>query len=120
MPKKRKKSKKRSQKKIKKRTIKAIIAILVLILMVISLSLLIEFRVIKNPLKEIKLRAESKNFEIKDNCAVIVGRLIHSINDENTCELMCKTTCSTLEMKFQSSEFMKKEEDCNKCSCNCK
>jgi len=112
-------SKKTKASKIpRKKKILLTIELLLIFLAVLVLFLLFQFGFIKNPIKKINLEPEF--FDIKDNCAMIVGQLIHTIDNEVTCELVCKTNCETREMKFYSSEFTEKENDCNGCACFCK
>ena len=108
--------KKKNNKKSKKIIIGAII--LILLLSVIILILLIQFKIIKYDFKSFALKPEL--FKIEDKCSVIVGQLIHTVNNEGTCMMKCKTECEVRDMKFFNLEFIEIENDCNKCSCYCK
>jgi len=120
------KKQKTSSKKVKnkkkhvlhKKTMLVIILFLALFLTILSLILLVQFNFIKNPLEKISLK--ERIFEIKDECSLIVGQLIHTIKDESTCEIKCKTNCDAFDMNFQNSEFTEKNEDCHTCKCTCK
>jgi len=121
MPKKQKnnrKLKKNKKQVFHKKTMLFLMVILALFLAVLSAILLVQFNIIKNPLE--KITQEKRVFNIKDECSLIVGQLIHTIKDDSTCELKCKTNCNSFDMNFDNSEFTAKKEDCNGCECTCK
>ena len=103
--------------KVSKRFISILIILLSAILVIIIPLLLIQIGLIKNPLNY--LPSSPELFTIEDKCSLIVGQLIHNIGDEDSCQQICKSNCEVREMQFYSSEFEKKEEDCNKCNCYC-
>ena len=102
----------------KKSKLGFILVILAVILAIIMMLLLIEFRMIKNPIKN--PLAQPQLFVIDDKCSLIVGQLMHTINDGDGCEMRCKTDCDVRKMDFYNSEFIKNEKDCNNCECYCK
>jgi len=94
------------------------LVILAILLATIITILLIEFKVINNPIKN--PLAKPQLFVIDDKCSMIVGQLIHTINDGDGCEMRCKTECGVRKMDFYNSNFIKKQNDCNGCNCYCK
>jgi len=120
-PEKEKKEQSRSNKhKLTKKSLLVIIALLFISLAVLALFLLSEFGVIQNFsfLKDFSL--EPQLFTLKDECSLIVGQLIHTIKDPESCELKCKNNCNIREMKFHDSEFTERQSDCHKCECYCR
>jgi len=94
------------------------IIILTIILLFTILILLIQLGIIKNPLNNFNI--QPKMYNIKDECALIVGQLIHTINDEGICKQKCNNECGAREMRFYDLEFIEKENDCHECNCYCK
>ncbi|GBE20088.1 hypothetical protein BMS3Abin17_00822 [archaeon BMS3Abin17] len=93
-----------------------LIIILTIFLTTLFLYLLVQFNII-SPLKKISLGP--KLFMLEDECTLVVGKLIHTIKDDNTCEFRCKTNCEVREMLFYKSDFLKNQGDCNECTCYC-
>ncbi len=123
MPKKRLEGKKlsvRGSKKQKKsrKGIFITIILLIALLILIILILLFQLNIIKNPLG--KFNSKPQLFSIKDECSLIVGKLIHNIKDEGSCQLICKSNCEVRSLNFYNSEFKEIENDCNECNCYCK
>lgn len=113
-----KKSKKNSSVKINKKYMAILIITLSFILVAILIAISLELNIIKNPIKGFQIAPEL--FIIKDKCSLIVGQIIHTINDESICKMKCNAECEVREMQFRSSEFTKKEGDCHECRCYCK
>jgi len=61
-----------------------------------------------------------EHFDIKDECGIILGNLVHQVRDEGECRLKCVNECDVREMDFVRFEFEGKVEDCNSCDCWCK
>lgn len=97
---------------------KFLIFVLVLALVFLVLFLLIEEGILENPFSEYG-KVEQK-FSVRDECSLIVGNLIHQIDDEGICEARCKTNCQVREMNYIRFEFLEVEGDCNVCDCYCK
>lgn len=119
MPK--KKKLKKEVKKINKPSKKIIqisIIILALVLLLLSLFLLVETGIIKNPLD--RLNSKNKVYNLQDECSLIVGQLIHSIEDENDCQLKCRTNCNVRGETYLYEEFIKSENNCHTCTCSCR
>ncbi len=101
-----------------RRTIKAYLSVLLILLAAVLFSLLVDYGFVKNPLN---LGArEVQTFAIVDECSLIVGQLVHTVGDEDVCEMRCKTECGVKMGEFIESDFEEIENDCNKCSCFCK
>jgi len=102
----------------RKKKFKTTLIILVIALAVIIVALLNQLGIIesqfKNPL------AEPQEYFIEDRCSLIVGQLIHTIGDSDTCELRCKTECEVRKQTYHDSKFTEIEEDCNSCNCFCR
>ncbi len=103
---------------LRKRIFKLVIFVLILLLGCSVFALLIQQGIIQNPFKYYG-KVERK-FIVKDECSLIVGKLIHTINDEGFCESRCKMHCNVREMSYARFEFRKAENDCNICDCYCK
>ena len=122
MSKKRLKSKKLSlrESKKEKKSRKGIfitIILFIILLVLVILTLLFQLNIIKNPFKN--FNSKPQLFSIKDECSLIVGKLIHNIKDEGSCQLMCKLNCNVRNLNFYNSEFKEIEKDCNECNCYC-
>ena len=63
--------------------------------------------------------AQPERFIIKDECAVIMGSLVHQIRDEGECRIKCVNECDVREMGFVEFGFEGKNDDCNACDCWC-
>ncbi|MFH1290670.1 MAG: hypothetical protein ABIH92_04650 [Nanoarchaeota archaeon] len=121
MPRKKKRAEKaRKAEKKKKRRSKVfpvVIVILLVALVVLVPVLLVQGGYVDNPFED--FNAEPQLFLIKDECSVIVGNLIHTMNDEDDCSLKCKNECGVREMEFYESHFIQREGDCHMCECYC-
>ncbi|MDA3836627.1 MAG: hypothetical protein PF542_03315 [Nanoarchaeota archaeon] len=68
----------------------------------------------------------SKSFEkphsvdVRDECSLIMGNLVHQIRDDNDCSLRCKNTCGMEDTEYVNSSFIAAEADCHTCNCYCK
>jgi hypothetical protein len=90
------------------------IAILALVALVLLINELLPNGTIKNPWKV------PEKYPIKDECALILNRLIHQIKDEADCHIRCRNECTVREKDISSSEFIAQDQDCNICNCYCK
>ena len=88
--------------------------ILFLILGIYLFSFFVDFSFI------VRFFSEPQKVNLKDECSLIAGRLIHQIRDKADCELQCKNSCKMNEMFFSHSEFIFVENDCHVCDCYCK
>ena len=113
-----KNGKTRKNSLFRSRNFRIVLIILAILLAGIIFALLVESGYIENPLRSSFSSPEL--FVIEDSCSLIVGQLIHTIENSDTCEMRCKTECSVREMSFHDSEFVEKENDCNECNCYCK
>lgn len=95
-----------------------LVIILIIILATTVVAILTEFGIIENPLENSFSKPEL--FMARDLCSLIAGQLIHTINDEDSCRMVCNTECGVMEKKFHSLEFAKRDGDCNECKCYCK
>jgi len=113
-----KKLSKKPHKKFNKNLIIGFVIILISALLVLSLTLLVQTGIIENPLKNLNLKEQL--FMVKDGCSMIVGNLMHTINNDDDCKRQCKSDCQVREMNFQRFVFTKVPNNCNECSCYCK
>jgi hypothetical protein len=60
------------------------------------------------------------DFFINDECSIIAGQLIHVINNEGNCKIMCRAHCEVREKEYSNSSFMTRENACHQCHCYCK
>jgi nitrate reductase NapE component len=107
----------KKKKFLSKKAFSILIFVLFFVLVVSCVGILAEygiFKNVKNPL------AKPVLFVIEDKCSLIVGQLISTIRDEETCELKCKSECNVREMTYVREEFILIEDDCNVCNCFCK
>lgn len=58
--------------------------------------------------------------EVKDECSIIMGNLLHTIRDSTDCNLQCNNRCNIDGNKFVDSEFTLLNNSCNSCNCYCK
>lgn len=58
-------------------------------------------------------------FEVKDECSLIMGNLVHQIRDDGECRIKCVNECDVRSMEFFDFEFEGKDNDCNACDCWC-
>ncbi|MFH1510825.1 MAG: hypothetical protein ABIF10_03975 [Candidatus Woesearchaeota archaeon] len=58
-------------------------------------------------------------FPVPDKCGPIYGNVFHSIKDNSTCRIVCRSTCESLEKEFVSSLFIDNGLRCHECNCSC-
>lgn len=95
-----------------------ILIVLLVVLVILVPVLLYQLGMISNPFKNLHL--ESKEFVVRDDCSMIVGNLIHSIQDQDVCGQKCRTDCGVRNLFYQDSKFTERPGDCNECKCYCK
>lgn len=61
-----------------------------------------------------------KLFNIKDECALVMGNLVHQVRDRGECRIKCVNECDVRGMDFSNFSFEGKNDDCNSCGCWCK
>jgi len=109
---------KKSKKKRKRsKVVPVFMVILAVVLVVLVVYLLVESGVVESPFENVHIQPQK--FLIRDECARIVGNLMHTIDDEEGCEQKCKTDCGVREMSFHDSEFIGRVSDCHLCDCYC-
>src|SRR3989339_612863 len=57
---------------------------------------------------------------IKDECALIMGNLIHKIQNEGECKIACQNSCKIKGYFYFNSTFVSFNNQCNTCDCYCK
>jgi hypothetical protein len=112
-----KKPKKRKQRKGTKAIMAVIILLAVLVILLVFFAL-VQGGYVENPLDAFG-HVEQK-FDVRDECSMILGNLIHTVNDEGVCEQKCHAQCDVREMEFVRSEFKESLVDCHTCNCYCK
>ncbi len=103
----------------KKIRTQALVGMIILGIVCIGLiiALLINMRVISNPFTFTE--KEVIAYSIPDECSLIVGQLIHTVETEDVCEQRCKTNCQIREKEYVQHEFSLVPNDCNQCTCYC-
>ncbi|OGJ17896.1 hypothetical protein A3K73_07790 [Candidatus Pacearchaeota archaeon RBG_13_36_9] len=96
--------------------IKKILVAIVLLIALIALLFFIEHY----PGALDLLTKKPKMYPVQDRCSIILNRLLHQIKDEGECRIACRNECEIRSEKFDSSEFVEKENSCNICNCYCK
>ena len=99
-------------------SIKLAITLLIIGLLILVIILLIDTNTIQNPLNA--LGKETRKIEIKDACAIIAGKLINTIGEEDICKNACVAECESLQGLVKGIEFSQVQNACNKCSCYCR
>ena len=64
--------------------------------------------------------AKVQSFEIEDKCGKFINLFSHSIADQETCSLRCKSLCTSKGIGFQKADFREMENACNDCTCFCR
>ena len=106
------------RRKLNRKNTKLALILLIIALLALVFILLVQFGFVNNPFE--KLNREPELFRVEDSCSLIVGQLIHTINNADECEVRCKANCELRESDFHNSEFSQREKDCNLCNCYCK
>ena len=95
---------------------KLLLIVLIILLLAVIFWLLVETAIIKLPPKSTQI----KIFAVQDECSIIVGKLIHTIDDEGTCQLKCRATCEVKGLQLDRVTFVQGDNQCNRCECACK
>ena len=107
-------------KKVKKRFFKSrqLIILLSVLLAIIFLVILFNQGFIGNPLEN--FGKGITKVVAPDECTIIAGNLLHTIEDEGDCNLKCVAECEIRTLELEDSEFMARPNNCNICTCSCK
>ena len=62
---------------------------------------------------------EKTSFKIEDKCGRFVNLMAHTVQDERSCEIRCRSQCESYGYSYKKSEFTKIENSCNSCTCYC-
>ena len=83
--------------------------------MVVLAALYIDFSRL-NPFRE------KQYFSLVDQCGIIPGgvNLMHTVNNEEECDIQCLGRCESLKLKKVKSVFTEAEAGCHDCSCVCR
>lgn len=60
-----------------------------------------------------------QEFDILDECSLIMGNLVHQIRDGAECRIKCVNECDVREMEFVEFVFSEGVGECNSCDCWC-
>ena len=63
---------------------------------------------------------EISKFSVDDECAIIMGNLIHNVRDDGDCKIKCMNNCEIRELDFHDSDFIFQNTSCHTCDCYCK
>lgn len=104
---------------VKKRglRIRFIFYLLLLVLLILIAYLLFDLGVFSNLINSGK-KAPAE-FGIPDGCSIIAGKLIHTINNDGNCRIMCRAECEVRKMDFSNSSFSERTNGCSICDCSC-
>ncbi|MFH1802002.1 MAG: hypothetical protein ABH864_00960 [archaeon] len=116
--KKHKPDKKGGKRKKRSLLIGIVLIVLLAVLVLLVPVLLYQLGLVNNPFTN--LHFQPKEFIVKDECAMIVGNLIHPIQDEGICEQRCKMDCDVRGLFFYDFEFTESVGDCHTCKCRCR
>lgn len=117
MPK-RKREKKSGRRKRRSWIFGSFLILLLVALVVLVPILLYQLGLVNNVFAN--LHIEKQEFLIEDDCSVIAGNIMHTIEDEGDCKHRCKNNCGVRELFFYDSEFIEKVGDCHECKCYCR
>lgn len=92
-----------------------VLIILIALLGVTLFVILVEEKVIFLP----EFKESIYSFNAEDKCGLIAGQLIHSIDDIDQCENSCRATCEVRGLDFYNSTFIRQDQQCHICSCEC-
>jgi len=102
--------------KQKKSAKKILIITIVLLILLLIILLLVQ----KGAIDYLKnLNKKPKLFIINDECSLIYS-IIHKINNDGECKVVCANNCNFRKMKYQDSELIKSNNSCYICNCYCK
>ncbi|RMD45313.1 hypothetical protein D6829_02610 [Candidatus Pacearchaeota archaeon] len=60
-------------------------------------------------------------FKIRDECSIVAGKFVHTMESEGNCKVRCLNECEIRDKTFFSSKFLvSKPPSCNLCECYCK
>jgi hypothetical protein len=90
---------------------------LVIALLLLLGYLLIDLGYVSNPF--VSNKNIPATFEIRDECSLIAGQVIHVINNDGNCRIMCRAACEVRTLEFASSVFTQHEKGCHSCECSC-
>ena len=65
------------------------------------------------------IRQEKKELSIEDRCGPFMGSIVHTIKDENICEMRCISQCDVSGYKLKKFKFDSGGVGCNSCTCIC-
>lgn len=105
-----------SGSKLSKGTVYTILGLSLIIFLVILYLLLGAFGI--NPLAFMENGGDAI-VNLPDQCSIIAGQMIHTINLADECSLKCRSECEVLEMNYDRDEFSFGNQSCNSCTCFC-
>jgi cytoskeletal protein RodZ len=121
-----KKTKKTTNKKRNKKTpsttkkrpkrnklLRSILIAIVALTMLLGFLLLLEYEAFEP-------EGEEQFFPIADECSLVLGNLLHPIQDTGDCSTKCRNECTLRELTYTRSEFATENNSCNVCDCYCK
>ena len=56
---------------------------------------------------------------IPDRCGPIMNFISHTVPDEESCYVRCKTVCTSKDLSIHKAYFTAVETGCNTCTCVC-
>jgi hypothetical protein len=101
------------EKEKRKKIVRILLALGTLLLLLLGGLFFIEKGVFEKP-------RETQKFTLLDECSLVLGNLLHSINEQGECRLRCKNNCEIRNLNFENSEFREEENNCHTCDCYCR
>lgn len=86
----------------------------VLVILILILSSLFAFDV-----GLFEKKHEVIQFEVLDECSLIMGNLIHTFQNEGGCKIKCMNNCEIRGLEFYDSGFVFQNSSCHTCDCYC-
>ncbi len=90
-----------------------------LVILFVALVVVVAWLLVENGVVAMPRSHHLEEFSVKDRCAMIAGKLIRTINDEDECTMKCVAQCAVYGKDFSKVSFTFHENDCSTCLCYC-
>jgi hypothetical protein len=60
-----------------------------------------------------------KNFQVADECSLVMNNLLHEIKSEDSCRVVCFEECKLRGLDYRGYSFKENENSCHDCFCTC-
>ena len=65
------------------------------------------------------LSKEKREFSIEDRCGPFMGSIVHTIKNEDVCEMRCRSQCEVNNFNYRKIIYEDGGIGCNSCTCLC-